>query len=583
MDSYTFRDDLLRELASQQRYKLSTRGDPRRFNCPREDHSSPGAAWLGDHAWGCHACNFEEPLATLGDILGIAAPATSSGFTLEDYADRKGFTVSLLEEWGVRTAPSKYGNSTIVEIPYRDVDGTLLRNKLRSRTKSFWDDRGGGVHPYGLDRLNRHPNDPVLVVEGESDCHAAWHHDMTALGIPGSSVWKSEWAKHLRDRQVYVWQEPGEGGSQFVRSMAEDLPHARVIRATGAKDIADLRKVVGAELPKAISQRFADAFPIGMTPPIVTFHPLVGPRLDLLMQKKLQPIEAVPTNIPTWDAHCRDEGGGVGLARGWHVTLGANTGSGKSLLALNLAWSAIAHGERVCFVSLEMSEIQLATRLMSIVSGVSVVELEHGRRFQVASWKTAARTLDEVYDEMGGAVYVNEERLNAIEDVAACIRYEHEVHGCRYIIVDYMQLAAVKNARNEPEALKEISHTIRNLAAKHGLVSVALSQFNRQTSSDYTQPPTPQGLMGGSSLENDSDQVVLLDHSQMDRDPDANTATTRLLLAKNRHGGMAHIDVKWDYRSLRLKELPAGGGYVGEVGDAPPKSFSRDRDQLAVI
>jgi hypothetical protein len=63
--------------------------------------------------------------------------------------------------------------------------------------------------------------------------------------------------------------------------------------------------------------------------------------------------------------------------------------------------------------------------------------------------------------------------------------------------------------------------------------------------------------MGGSPLENDSDQVLLLDHSQYDRDYENQTATTRALLCKNRHGPAAIIPVRWDYRSLRLREMTA--------------------------
>ena len=64
----------------------------------------------------------------------------------------------------------------------------------------------------------------------------------------------------------------------------------------------------------------------------------------------------------SWNRRCRDEGGGVGLAHGWHVTIAAKSGTGKSILALNIAARAIECGERVAFLSLEMSRAQVATR-----------------------------------------------------------------------------------------------------------------------------------------------------------------------------------------------------------------------------
>ena len=48
----------------------------------------------------------------------------------------------------------------------------------------------------------------MLLVEGESDCWTTWFHGIPALGVPGKSTWKSDWAPYLEGTEVYVWQEP---------------------------------------------------------------------------------------------------------------------------------------------------------------------------------------------------------------------------------------------------------------------------------------------------------------------------------------------------------------------------------------
>ena len=50
------------------------------------------------------------------------------------------------------------------------------------------------------------------------------------------------------------------------------------------------------------------------------------------LQRK--PIYAVPTPLPSWSKVCCDDGGGVGIPRGWFVTVAAATGTGKSITAL---------------------------------------------------------------------------------------------------------------------------------------------------------------------------------------------------------------------------------------------------------
>jgi hypothetical protein len=96
--------------------------------------------------------------------------------------------------------------------------------------------------PYGLDRLaEAEPDEPVLLVEGESDALTCWHHDILALGIPGADCWRSDWASLLDGRPILVWREPDQGGKTFVRRLAPHLPDLRVIRSPdGIKDLSDL-------------------------------------------------------------------------------------------------------------------------------------------------------------------------------------------------------------------------------------------------------------------------------------------------------------------------------------------------------
>jgi hypothetical protein len=568
VNKYDLRSLILNALHARN-VKLNDRVNPVRFSCVRERHRSSLTAWLGDGAWGCHACGIDgQPHETLARELGIDVPKRG-GFTVDEYAERKHFTLPLLAAWGVHDADGKYG--PVVAIPYRDASGALLRTKFRTRTGTFWHDDGKDLHLYGLDMLAKYPEQPVLLVEGESDCHAAWHHKVLALGLPGAGTWRSEWRRLLDGREVYVWQEPGEAGSKMVRKIAPDLPDARVIDHDGTKDLADLHIAVGVGFKAAIEARIAGAYRIDRLPPVAVFDPLIGDTLDRIRTKKLEPIDAVPTMIPTWNSHCRDSGGGVGLARGWHITIGAKSGRGKSVIALNLAVTAVRAGDRVAFISLEMTQEQLATRYLAIASGASIRELEQGRGFSTITWSAATHIVNDLYAETGGCTYVNRSEISKLDDVITCMRYEHEVHGCRYMIVDYLQVArATATSQRENDILEQmtlVSGAIRRTARELNVVSVALSQFNRQTSGNNEVPPAPEGLMGGSPIENDSDQVILLDHSTYERVDDH--AITRLLLAKNRHGSMTEINVKLDFRCLRLTEIATPQNAADSDGDAP--------------
>jgi replicative DNA helicase len=295
------------------------------------------------------------------------------------------------------------------------------------------------------------------------------------------------------------------------------------------------------------------------THPSSTFVKLDEGKLGELLTLKQQPIDAVPTNLPAWNHRCRDFGGGVGLARGWHVTLAANPGAGKSVQALNMAAHATKHGESVGFVSLEMPWEQLATRYMAIQSGENIKYLEPGSGLNASVHKQAARSLSRIEEQTGGKLWCNEREMWDLKDIEDSILSLFDRSGCRVIIVDYMQLVEVSGTRDRNEAVTLISHSVRRIGKRLKIVTIGLSQFNRETAKDYEHPPTPQGLMGGSPLENDSDQVMMIDHSSYARNGITNTAKQNLILGKNRHGPVGTIECEWNYDTLRLTEVDNRG------------------------
>jgi len=550
---------ILKSALLRGRYGAKKSGKAIAFRCVRHTDST-SSAWLGDHAWGCSACGFTEPLATLGEALGVTLPddAAPSGLTLHEYAERKGLSLAGLAKAGVEERVGKFGDA-IIAMPYRRADGSVIRTKCRTRKGTFWDRDGEGTPLYGQDVLAA-SSGPVLIVEGESDCHAGWQRGVPVVGLPGASQWKPEYASLLSGREVIVWQEPDEGGATMVAAISASLPKARILRDVKhrdqiVKDLCDLHQSVqshGDDWATVWQGIISTTTPIGAEPPAVAFDSITGDTLDQMLSEKLAPVDAVPTPLDQWNKVCGSSGGAVGLAKSWLITIGANTGTGKSLIGINMAARAIEHGETVTFVSLEMGRSELATRLMSVVSGESVSLLEQGPAFNQDAYRRAARTLNETRERTGGHVLVNRRPLSKMADVSACIKHHAEVSGSSYFVIDYLQLASVANMNNIHDRIEAVSHELRELAQRLNVRMVTLSQFNRLTSANRAERPISQGLMGGSAIENDSHQVLLFDHSRFTRS--GNLADTWLIVDKNRIGGMCDIPVQWDFRTLRLTQ-----------------------------
>jgi len=164
------------------------------------------------------------------------------GLTLEALAQAKKLPVDFLMSLGIQT--DLWTGKARVRIPYMDDHGTIqsirYRLALDGDMRFAWrkDDH---VLLYGLPRLRAAVAlGWVLIVEGESDCWTAWHHGLPAVGIPGKSTWRPEWATFFTrpGLEVVLWCEPDAPG--LVAEIARDIADLRVIiPPADLKDLSD--------------------------------------------------------------------------------------------------------------------------------------------------------------------------------------------------------------------------------------------------------------------------------------------------------------------------------------------------------
>src|SRR5215208_3499924 len=151
------------------------------------------------------------------------------GCTVKEYSEAKKLPEGFLRGLGLRDVT--YLEKPAVRIPYPDEEGqevgVRFRVSLDGAEKFKWQS-GDKPGPYGLRLLEvTHRVGYVVLVEGESDCHTLWYHEIPALGIPGASNWRDEWATYLDGiEKVYVVIEPDQGGD----TLRERLTRCEAIR-----------------------------------------------------------------------------------------------------------------------------------------------------------------------------------------------------------------------------------------------------------------------------------------------------------------------------------------------------------------
>ena len=240
--------------------------------CPFHDDKHTGSFKVSTRGYICFSCGEKGGLRKLAQHLGLPADYCTSArdseggdtqFSLAIYADAKRLPEAFLGELGLCERRIQ-GRTTLV-IPYYDAghEEVAVRYRLgMSGDRRFRWRPGSKVHLYGLWRLDlAREQGRVVLVEGESDAQTLWYHDLPALGMPGASTWKAEWAKQLDGLTVYLWREPDQGGETFVAKVGESLPEVRVITAPeGCKDVSEAH-VRDEDVPALMARLMDEAQP----------------------------------------------------------------------------------------------------------------------------------------------------------------------------------------------------------------------------------------------------------------------------------------------------------------------------------
>jgi hypothetical protein len=146
------------------------------------------------------------------------------GCTLKDYSEEKQLPEEFLRGLGLKDVT--YLEKPAVRIPYPDVEGQEVGVRFRvslEGAEKFRSRSGDKPVPYGLGLLEEaHRAGYVVLVEGESDCHTLWFHEIPALGIPGVNSWRDGWASYLSGiEKVYAVIEPDHGGDTLREKLTD--------------------------------------------------------------------------------------------------------------------------------------------------------------------------------------------------------------------------------------------------------------------------------------------------------------------------------------------------------------------------
>lgn len=197
------------------------------------------------------------------------------------------------------------------------------------------------------------------------------------------------------------------------------------------------------------------------------------------------------------------------VTNGWYpgnlVTVGARPGMGKSaFMVASTRNVAVLEGQGVGIMSLEMTVLELTTRIMAIDTGYANGELTDGKNSVNAAY------CREVAGKIRNANIILEANSYQLLEVERRLD-RWATQGIKLVFIDYLQLIEDPEFNGTREQqVANITRRLKKRAQRNGQTIVIFSQLSREVDKRPNKVPQLSDLRESGAIEQDSDVVMFL-------------------------------------------------------------------------
>jgi replicative DNA helicase len=209
------------------------------------------------------------------------------------------------------------------------------------------------------------------------------------------------------------------------------------------------------------------------------------------------------------------------------IILAGRPGMGKTAVAISyavgVARQAIspmeddrADGGGVAFISLEMSALQIGQRALADIAAyshpIAFASITNG--WMGRDQKDRARAIREDARKLPLSVVDTASlTIPRLDGIVRRLSRSFAAKGVplRLVVVDYLQLmSAGRTSSNRTEEVTHISRGLKQIAKRHKVAVMALSQLSRQVEAREDKRPQLSDLRESGSIEQDADKIVFV-------------------------------------------------------------------------
>ena len=241
-----------------------------------------------------------------------------------------------------------------------------------------------------------------------------------------------------------------------------------------------------------------------------------------------------------------------GFSRGELNIFAGGSGSGKSLVMMNIALNWVQMGLHGVYISLELSEELTGLRTAAMLTDMSTKDIRKDK-------STAALKVKMVGKKAGSYQVKALPAQSNINDIRAFLK-EYQIktgHRVDFMMVDYLDLLMPVSAKVSPNDLfvkdKYVSEELRNLAKELGILLVTASQLNRSAVEEIEFDHSH--ISGGISKINTADNVFGIFTSRAMKE--RGKYQIQCMKSRSSTGVGQKIDLEYNIDTMRITD--AGG------------------------
>ena len=233
------------------------------------------------------------------------------------------------------------------------------------------------------------------------------------------------------------------------------------------------------------------------------------------------------------------------------VILAGRPSMGKTALALNIARNAAGKGGRIGVFSMEMSNYQIAMRMLTAEARVDSHLVRRGT-LPDSQWKKLSIAVGKLSLL---PIFIDDTPGMNILDLRSRVRRYKARHNVDMVIIDYMQLIAGRgHTDNRQQEMSEISRSLKALARELEITVLALSQLSRAPEMRPAKDKRPimSDLRESGAIEQDADMILFLYRPFVYTRDEADEGWAELIIGKQRNGPTETVKLSFNSRCARF-------------------------------